>query len=109
MHYEKSGTFISGRGRSWCRILVQIFLVFFDSTAKHQAEGGFHVSERPIGDKYLTGNKGASLEAPSVIKDGLRGIAKTPESLYVSCTRNEPARWKSFHFFYPKVQYNKIF
>ena len=67
------------------------------------------MSERPIGDKYLTGNKGASLEAPSVIKDGLRGIAKTPESLYVSCTRNEPARWKSFHFFYPKVQYNKNF
>ena len=60
------------------------------------------MSERPIGDKYLTGNKGASLEAPSVIKDGLRGIAKTPESLYVSCTMNAPARCENLPFFPPK-------
>ena len=49
----KSGTFISVRGRSWCRILVQTFLVFFDSAANYQAEGGFHVSERPTAEKIF--------------------------------------------------------
>ena len=55
--------------------------------------------ERLTAEKYLIRDKGASLEAPSVIKDGLRGIAKTPESLYVSCTMNAPARCENLPFF----------
>ena len=88
---------------------MQTFLVFFDSAANHQAEGGFHVSERPTAEKYLTKDKGASLEAPSAIKDGLRGIVKTPEGLYVSCTRNAPARCEKLPFFCLKPRCNKNF